>query len=630
MNINIDPISYEVIKHKIWQVLWEGRATMELVSGSVVVTEAKEVLYGLYDRDGNMVSSSAGLLLHMVGGERMIKNIIEWYSDEPGIYDGDIFFFNDAFIGGLHNPDQACIAPVFYEEKRVAWLLALFHTPETGAIEPAGMSPSATTIFHEGIRCPGVKLMEKGIERKEIFNMIQRMVRDPGGITLDARARIAALNIGRERVKELIDRYGLDTLYDVFKQMNIDAERVARAKLKELPDGVWRDVVYLDNDGKGYKRSKIMLTMTKEGDRLIFDFTGTDPQVPAFINLVYWGTVGCVFTVVGTRLFYEEYWNRGMMNTVKVIAPEGSLVNARWPAAVGGSALTGMPVMNLCHVTISKMLATSEKYFYDQSASWECNYTALMWGGPNQHGITMATVLFDCLAAGQGAGAKMDGVDTGIFPYTPEVIAGDIETYESVMPFLYLLRRQAPDSGGPGKYRGGAGLEIIYKVHNTPQLELLVIGYGKKSSCGNGLYGGHSGGTARAIFCQNNEVENWLKNGKAPYSLEDIYNLNGEIKDLPTMVSATPAKEDDIIYLFGDGGAGYGDPIDRDPELVLKDVINELTSIEYARDIYGVIIEPETSGVVTDPKLKKILRVNKIATDIQKEKIRNSRREKAK
>ncbi len=622
----LDPISYEVIRHKIWHTLWEGRAAMELVSGSVVVTEAKEVLYGLYDTQGTLVSSSAGLLMHVIGGERMIKNIMEWYFEEPGIYDGDVFFFNDAFVGGLHNPDQACISPVFYQGKRIAWLLALFHTAETGGIEPAGMCPSALNAFHEGIRVPGLKIVERGRDRRDALRTLQRMVRDPGGLMLDIRARIAAHNVCKERLKELLDRYGLETIEAAFRQMNIDSERAARAKLKKLSDGTWRERVYLDHDGRNYKPYKICLSMTKEGDRLIFDFTGTDAQQLGPCNLTYWGLLGAVFTVCCTRLFYEEYWNRGMMNPIEVIAPEGSFISAGWPAAVGMSAIVAMPLMNLLHVAISKMLCCSEEYYGDQNASWEGNFPALLWGGVNQHGITMATLLFDYLAAGQGAGSGFDGVDTGCFPYTPEVIAGDVETYESVMPFLYLLRRQAPGSGGPGKYRGGAGLEIIYKVHNTPGVEISIIGLGKKSSLGPGLFGGHQGGVCDVYIAKGTDIEEKLEEGKAPYDLDEFLRLKGEIIEGAPMMAAAPADTNTLIYLYGDGGSGYGDPLERDPELVLKDVQNQLTSMEYARDIYGVIITPPVSGVVTERKVARSLKVDLEATKRRREEIREMRR----
>ena len=157
MERELDPITYEVIKHKIWQILWEGREAMLHVSGSPVVSEAKECMFAIYDAQGNTISSAAGLLLHVIGCEQMIKNIINWYSEEPGIYDGDIFYFSDPYVGGVHVCDQACLTPVFIEDKLLLWVADLTHTPETGAIAPGGMVPNATEIFHEGLRIPGLK-----------------------------------------------------------------------------------------------------------------------------------------------------------------------------------------------------------------------------------------------------------------------------------------------------------------------------------------------------------------------------------------------------------------------------------------------------------------------------------------
>lgn len=625
----MDPITYEVVKHKIWQNLWEGRATMELVSGSVVVTEAKEVLYGLYDRDGNIVASSAGLLVHITGGEEMIKNIISWYSEEPGIYDGDVFFFNDPYVGGVHVPDAACIAPFFYDGELAAWLIALFHTPEMGAIEPSSMMPNATEIFHEGIRCPGIKLMEKGRERRENYKLLQRMVRDPGGITLDCRARVAGLNVGNVRLKELYDKYGRETMEEVFDRMVLETEKIARAKLAKLPDGTWREVVYLDYDGQKYNLYKICLTMTKAEDRLTLDFTGTSPQLPGPTNMSLQGLIGSVFTTLCTRLFYEEQWNRGILNVIEINAPEGTILNCKWPAALNISVFLSVVVMSLLHSCISKMLCCSEEYYGDQNAAWMGNFTCLFWGGMNQYGLTMGSVLFDCLASGQGAGSYFDGTDTGCFPMTPEVIAGDVEMYESIMPFLYITKRQAPDSGGPGKYRGGAGLEIIYKLHKTPGVKIMPLGIGKKTSMGPGLWGGNHPGTIKWVVAKDTNAEEIFRRGEGPYTLEDIYKLEGDVKDYPPMPPPMFGKSGDIIYAFGDGGGGYGDPIDRDPRLVLKDVINELVSAESAKDIYGVIIEPRISGVVTDHRLKKKLTVDWETTREKREAIRTAREERA-
>lgn len=597
----IDPISYQVAKHKIWQTLWEGRYAMELVSGSVVVTEAKEVLCSLFDAEGNTIDSSAGLLGHVVGSEQMIKKTIEWYSEEPGIYDGDVFFWNDPYLGGNHAPDQGCVSPIYIDGKCIAWVAALFHTPEVGAIEPGGMCPTAKSVFHEGIRIPGLKVMEKGKERPEFYKLLERSVRDPVGIVLDTKARVAALNVVKTRVEELFDSYGMTTMVSVFQKMIDDSEKVARAKLRKLADGTWRTVVCLDHNGTEYELKKICLEMRKEGDKLFFDYTGTDSQSGGATNCSAMAIYGCVFTALCMILCWEERFNRGTLKVVEELtAPLGSVINAEWPAAVSIGPMTPMMMlMGMLDNMFSYLMVTNDDYYTDQTASWSCNPLYILWGGKNQYGQIMGSLLFDFLANGQGGAPHRDGVDTGVFHFTPEVIAGDIEMYESIMPFLYLSRRQATDSAGPGKFRGGVGLEIIYMIHNTPELELVVIGQGSKSPTGSGLYGGNAAGVAKCVLAQNTNIKDKIKQKQLPYTLQDVLSLKGNVEESAPMVPARPAKDGDIVYFYGGGGGGYGDPIDRDSLLVLKDVQQDLTSMEYAKQVYGVAITPDKKQIDT-------------------------------
>jgi N-methylhydantoinase B len=613
----LDPITYEVLKHKIWQILWEGREAMLHVSGSPVVSEAKECMFAIYDAEGNTISSAAGLLLHVIGAEQMIKNIMEWYKDEPGIYDGDIFFFNDPYVGGVHAPDQACITPVFVKDRLLLWIADLTHTPETGAIAPGGMIPSATEIFHEGLRVPGLKVMEKGKIRRDTYKLMERSVRDPGMYILDVRARVAGLNVAKERMLELIDKYGFDLLKQVFDQMIIDAEKSARAKLRELPDGKWRSVVYLDHDGSKYNLQKLMVTVTKEGDELTIDYTGTDPQGPGPVNSALPGTHGNTFVAISSLLFWEEHWNRGTMNAVKIIAPEGTLLNPKWPAACAMSpAWPGICMSNMLDICFSKMFITREKYYGDQNAAWYAHMEALISGGIDQYGNPYGSLLFDPLASGQGAGSSFDGVDTGAFQMTPEVIASDVEMYETIVPYIYIVRKQSVDGGGPGKYRGGASLDCVYMVYDTDNNIAIPIGMGKLASHGPGLYGGYPASQGQLWMALNTDIKEWFDNSSAPYDLNDIKRLKGDIKNYPPM-AMVPTKGWDVIYCYNGGGGGYGDPIDRDPEVVLKDVINYITSFEYAENVYGVIIDKDRMIVDYEKTEKK------------REEIKNKRKERA-
>jgi len=630
---NIDQITYQIVKHKIWQILWEGRATMEKISGSVVVTEAKEVLFGLYNAKGETVSSSAGLLVHILGVEQMIKKLYEWYTEAPGIFDGDIFIFNDPYIGGSHAPDQACIKPVFYKGKIVNWLAALFHTSDVGAVEPgAGICPSATEVFHEGVRFPGLKVMEKGIERKDFYKFLERAVRDPLGATLDVRARVGSLNVVDEKIKELMDKYSKEMLDVIYKQMIIDTEAYARRKLMEFPDGEWTSETYLDHNGREYKKIKMKLKLIKKKDQLIFDFSETSPQMVGCFNMSSSSVAGYLFTSICTLLFFEEHWNRGITKVFKIKFPEyPSVVSAKYPTAVSGSVILGMSVMCLADTCISKMQRTHEEYFIDQNAAWNIDNLFLGWGGINQHGFTMSTLLFDMLAVGQGAGPTYDGSDSGTFRYTPEVIASDVEMNESIMPFIYMFKNQAIDSGGAGKQRGGTGLEIAYMIYNSPGLHVTPFGRGKKTIPGTGLWGGHGAAPAEMYFGVNTNLLDWVREkGRFPRDLDELKGLTGDVYDVPPNVPATSMKAGgDFVYIYGGGGGGYGDPLDRDIELVLKDVKKQLITGEFAKNIYGVVFEPEVSGVLTGFNEVNSVAINVDATEKKRKAIIEYRKQKS-
>ena len=168
----LDPVRYEIFRHRLFHILEEGRLAMKMVSGSPVVVEGGETMCALYASDGTPILTAAGILLHCTGAMDFIRKAIEWFEEDPGIHDGDSFFFNDPYIGGQHLPDQMVVKPVFYQGKRIAWTGSMMHTPETGGIEPGGMSPSAREIFHEGVRIRGLKIVEGGKFRKDVFQTI--------------------------------------------------------------------------------------------------------------------------------------------------------------------------------------------------------------------------------------------------------------------------------------------------------------------------------------------------------------------------------------------------------------------------------------------------------------------------
>jgi N-methylhydantoinase B len=556
------------------------------------VVEGGETMCSFYDTNGVPILTAAGILLHCTGAMDFVIKAIEWYEEDPGIFEGDQFFFNDPYIGGQHLPDQIIIKPIFYEGVRIAWTGTFMHTPETGGIEPGGMPAKATEIFHEGIRILGLKIVEKGKFRPDVFRTIVEQTRDPHLVGLDIKARIAANNVCGKSYLRLVQKYGVEFVREASKRIIEDSEKMARAKLLSLPDGVCRSREYGDNSGTAERPFKVVCTMTKKGDGITFDYTGSSPQNEGSINATYSGAWGNLFVALASQLFWEVPWNGGMMAPVKLIAPEGSLVNCRFPAAVSQLPPTvGCMITQTACECIHKMFYTVERYREDVTSGWQGGHSGPYFGGINQYGAPFAGVILDAFAGGTGGTPFRDGVDTGANMMNPTSRISDVEVIELGMPFMYLARRNVPDSGGFGKFRGGMGGEAIYMVYGTNQLIFGTMGLGKKTPGGHGIFGGYPPDLQQNKFVLNSNIAQWFKESRSPTTFEELDQLEGKIIFSPSNFHAIPVKQFDIILFRWGAGGGYGDPLDRDPEAVLKDIRMNSISQKTAEVLYGVVLK---------------------------------------
>ena len=615
MSITLDPIQYEVFSHRLFNILEEGRIAMKMVSGSPVVVEGGETMCSFYTSEGTPILAASGILLHCTGARDFVLKAIEMYEEDPGIEDGDQFFFNDPYIGGQHLPDQIIIKPIFYQGKRIAWVGSFLHTPETGGIEPGGQPVSATEIFHEGIRILGLKIVEKGKFRKDVFQTIIQQVRDPHLIGLDAKARIAANNVcAREYLKQ-VERYGLEFVEEASQQIIRDAEKMARARLRVMPDGVWRSRVYADTTSREERPLEVRCTMTKEGDNLTFDFTGSSPQVHGSSNSTLAGTWGSIFVVLASQLFWNVPWNGGMIAPVKMIAPEGSMINCRFPAACSnGVIVAGAMVTTAAHACVARMIYASG-LLEDVNSAWRGPVGGVFaFAGVNQYGNNSVGVILDAFCAGLGATPARDGVDTGGNMMNPSSTVSDVEIIELSAPFMYLTRRNSTDSGGFGKYRGGMGPEMAYMVHGTNQMQVGTIGAGRLVPVNWGMFGGYPGSVQESRFAFNTDIASWLAASRTPNTFELLKELKGQVFEPPIATPPRPAKEGDVVMVRLGAGGGYGDPLDRDPAFVQQDVRRRAVSLEAARNVYGVVLDPVS------------LDIDRKATDQMRAKIRDSRR----
>lgn len=586
---NLDPVRYEMFRRRLYNILEEGRLAIKMVSGSPVVVEGGETMCAFHGPDGTPILTAAGILLHCIGAWDFIRKCIEWYEDKPGIHDGDQFFFNDPYIGGQHPSDMVIIKPIFYGGERIAWTGSIMHTAETGGMEAGGSMARATEIFQEGIRIHGLKIVEKGEFRPEVFRTIVEQVRDPNLVGLDTKAKIAANNVCAAAYLQLVEKYGLEFVTAASRKIIEDSEKLARARLVSLPDGIWRAREYGDSSGQEEKPFKVECTMTKKSDLVTFDYSGTSAQNPGSINCTLPATLGNLFVALASQLFWDVPWNGGMFATVKLVAPEGTVVHCRFPAAcTAGVTTVGHMVTQTATECISKMLYAGGQ-LEDVNSGWMGGHAGTYFGGINQFGNRFGGVILDAFAAGIGATPFRDGVHTGGNMMNPTSSVSDVEIIEMNMPFVYLWRRQGTDSGGFGKYTGGMGPEFIYMVYGTNGMRLGTKGLGRKTAPGHGIFGGYPPSFVQTRFVLDSNVEEWFRESRLLQSIEEASELQGKVIDGPQNFPQVPVRQFDMLISIHPGGGGYGDPLDRDPELVLEDVLDEVISPDTAVKIYGVI-----------------------------------------
>jgi N-methylhydantoinase B len=621
---HLTDVEYEILSYRLYALVNEARQAIMRVSGSPVVAEGGEALFAIYNTEGLTATLACGLLLHIIGTQGFIEEILDVQSEHPGINDGDIFMYNEPSIGGIHACDQWLGAPIFRDGKLVAWLGALTHTAETGAIEPGGMPPSSRSLLHEGYRVQGIKVQEKGYLNKAALNCVLRSSRDPAYYMLDMHAKIAGLNVGKERLLKIMDQYGTAKILAVMERNMEYSEKLARAKLRELADGTWRSALYGDAEGNDLKKLwKINVAMTKHGDELSIDFSGSSDANVGPVNCMRPGTIGSIFVAIVSQLFWEVPWNYGMWKPINIVLPENTLVNASFmtPCCMC-PPIPGTSISAAVGSLIGKMYFTNEKYWKDINASWRggCS-VSLLYGGITQYGYRTGTMFSESWGSGTGAGIDRDGVDTGGLMMTVESCIADVEMSEMQNPFLYLWRREGVDTGGAARWRGGSGVSFsVMAHHNSPQLELGWLGQGKETSGVTSSCGGYPIGSYYPVICKNTGIKDRMARGEAkPDSVDELLKLPGDCKPYMAMVSTQPIKDGDIYAFDGaHGGGGMGDPLDREPERVLMDVKNRCHSVEMARKVYGVVIDART------------LKVNEKATKRQREKIIEDRKRRGK
>lgn len=597
MQLTVDPFTFEIVRHKLFRITEEASIALENASGTSITAEGHDLMVSLYRGDGSLMVGGAGFIQHITSASQAVKHILALFAEDPGLEEDDIYLFNDPYSGALHAPDIYLIAPIFWDGRLAGFVAGFVHVSDIGGVDPGGFCPRARSSYEEGFATQGLRLVERGKVRQDIFGTILNVVRDPGIVALDIKSLMAAVHVAKERMQALYARYGLDTVDAVSAALVEQSESLFRRRLADLPDGVWRSRTYLE----GEEVLRVALAVEKHGDSLTFDFTGTDHEAETGVNCSYWATWGSLFASLFVLIVPDLVWNDGIVAPVRLVAPEGTLVNARRPAPVSLATIAMVQsVRNVTVAALSKMLGASERTAGRATGSWAPTNITYHLAGRNEAGAPVTEHGTDVYAGSGGALATRDGLDLGGQIHALASRSANVERHESGFPYRYLYRRLVPDSGGPGKFRGGVCHEYAFTPHHSdgPLHVAIMPGRGMEAPLSIGLFGGYPGcNTSCLIFRQANAAD-------LPADLASTSGARVE----PIRMGVVELAPGDVLYVRHEGAAGYGDPLERDPLHVAHDVSTGLVSDGAARDVYGVVLSTASVNTEATAALRHTLR----------------------
>lgn len=591
---DLDPLTYEVVRHRLWSVTNEMGETLKRMSGSPIVTDANDFDFAICDEIGQEVQVG----LYNCGLAGALDLAIYWTLQNrvknPGVREGDMFLSNDPWVGGgLHQNDVTVFQPIFVDGKLFGWTSAICHEPDLGGVGLGSFSPSATDVFSEALPTPPIKVVRDFEVQEDVADAWVRRSRVPLLVSLDLRAKVGANTVGRKRLLEVIGQYGADTVKAVMKRMMNDAEDRLRAKLRSLPEGTWTASGYQDQSHTGDRGLyEIKLTMTNKEGHLTLDFTGTSEQ-NGVINCTYAGMRGGTMFAILPMLASDIPWAAGgLMRCFDLIAPEGTLVNATYPAAVSRAPIGPAWALGaLVAECLSRMMDQTPE-FLDRVQAAHCGtHDTAVIAGLDMRGpfpMPFLNVVMDVVAAGYGARAGTDGMDTGgVFPI-PMGRIPDVEMNEYLTPVMTLWRREEPDTGGPGRQRGGLSGSAAYIAHGTEiPMGLVVASAGKGVSQNGGMAGGYPGNTSVGVVARGTDIKARLAAGQIDLTIDALQGA----QELQPCYGETYIGPGDVLYMHWQSGGGYGDPLLRDPALVADDVAEFKVTAGTAESAYGVVLD---------------------------------------
>ncbi len=585
-NFKPDAVMVEIIGNLMMSIAEETCLSIIKSAYSTNIKERRDVSSAVVGPDGSLVAQADYLPLHLNAFLTVVPYIYEHYGRE-NILDGDIFIVNDPYHGGgNHLPDIVLAEPVFGESKIIGWIVNMAHHSDIGGMVPGSTSSTAVSLFQEGIRIPAVRICNAGKMNEDVLNIILGNTRTRIEREGDLTAQISSNHVGARRLRDAYEKYGENLIVCLNELCNY-SERRMRTAIRNIPDGIYSYSDYLDDGGKDHPDPVLVsVDINVHGDSLTFDFSKTDGQVNAPINVSYNSLLACCFYSLKVLFGADIPATSGIFRVFDINAPLGSLVNPREPAPLG---LTINAAQRIPDVILGALASVAQDRVVAGCNS-TCQTTVFTCADPSRPGSSL--ICHEAIGGGSGASKHADGL-SGVQVHMTNTSNMPIEAMETEFPIImikkYALRT---DSGGAGEFRGGLGIQREFRVM-ADDIALKATGDRQKFPP-YGLEGGHPG--ASGSFYRSFE---------------------GKTTHMPGKSTGNVMQKGEVVIVNTPGAGGYGNPLFRDPQKVVDDVENGYVSLEKALKEYGVVIQREKDGIYqvdlckTDTLRKKMIKERK-------------------
>ena len=567
-----DPITQELFRNAIVALGDEMALTIYRTAYSGVLRNNMDYSAAICDGAGRLVAQGLSLPGHLCSLPIALQSCLRHFGED--IHPDDILALNDPYDGGMHLPDIFVFRPIFAGGKPIAWASTICHHTDVGGRVPGSNASDSTEIYAEGLRIPPVKLYDRGVANQTLLRILERNVRVPVRVMGDLRAQLAACEIAARGINELVGRHGAEGVRSLMEATMAHSERLVRHCLAELPDGEATFVDWIDDDQiDAGVPIKLMCKVTKTGEHMLFDWTGSNPQVKGALNNTWSYTAAASFTAAKSILSVNMPNNDGVFRCIDVIAPPGTITNGVLPAACAARGLTGFRATD-CAFGALAMLYPDRVF-----AASDGGNTGITIGGYDEE--RKPFIYVDFLSAAWGGRPWEDGIDGNTTMFA-NMASFSVEVIEADNPLEVLDYSFIADTAGPGKYRGGVSLSRTIRM--LAHEGILQVRSDRKTHRPYGLYGGGPGSPSLNVLVGERELD-----AKITMTIKrgQVYR-----HELP-------------------GAGGWGSPLERELGRVAKDLRDGLVTIEGAARDYGVVAAGDPP--VIDEAATAALRVRLVA-----------------